>query len=236
MLASRFVVARRRPGRSFVQLLVVGSLVVVGVYLAYVYGRAAISLKFAAARVERDEVLEQNDELGRENAELRERVAILERAGQIDRKAYEDVDKYLLDLQSEIFSLKEEVAFYRGIVSSAGGVGLSIQSFEVEREGNSQAYRYRLVLTQDMKSDKVVSGTVDMSIAGVQDGLTKRVSSDELRSGESRHIEFEFKHFQKIEGTFTLPTGFSPHSVSVQLMDDGETVTERTFDWSGPVS
>lgn len=236
MLDSGFVVARRRPGRSLVQLLIVSSLVVASVYLTYVYGRAAISLEFAAAKMERDEVLKQNDQLDRENSELRERVAILERAGQIDRKAYEDVDQYLLDLQSEIFSLKEEVAFYRGIVSSAGGAGLSIQSFEIEREGNSQGYRYRLVLTQDMKSDKVVSGTVDMSIAGVQDGLTKRVSPDELRSGESHHIEFEFKHFQKIEGTFTLPTGFSPHSVSVQLMDDGETVTERTFDWSGPVS
>ncbi len=236
MLGSLFVIARRRPGRAFVQLLMVTSLVVVGVYLAYVYGRAAISIEFAAARAKRDEVLKLNDQFGRENAELRERVAILERAAQIDRKAYEDVDEYLVELQSEVFSLKEEVAFFRGIVSSSGGTGLSIQSFEIEREGSGLDYRYRLVLTQDMKSDKVVSGTVDMSIAGVQDGLTKRVSSDELRSGESHYIKFEFKHFQKIEGTFTLPTGFSPHSVSVQVMDDGEMVTERTFDWSGPVS
>ena len=87
-----------------------------------------------------------------------------------------------------------------------------------------------------MKSDKVVSGTVDMSIAGEQDGLTKQISSRELRGGDDRRIEFQFKHFQKIEGTFSLPRGFSPHSVSVQITDDGETVIEKTFDWPGPVS
>ena len=233
MLGTRLVVARHRPGRTFVQLLISAALVVGGVYLAYVYGRAAISLEYAAARHERDEVQLDNAQLDKENNELRKRIAIIERAGQIDRKAYQDVDEYLLDLQSEIFSLKEEVAFYRGIVSSSGTKGLSIQSFDVQPEGDGAGYRYRLVLTQDMKSDKVVSGTVDMSIAGEQDGLTKRLSSQELRGGDSRRIEFQFKHFQKIEGTFSLPRGFLPHSVSVQITNDGETVTEKTFDWPG---
>ena len=175
-------------------------------------------------------------QLLKENIGLRERIAILERAGQIDRKAYQDVDKYLLDLQSENFSLKEEVAFYRGIVSSPHTKGLGIQSFDVQQGHQGAVYRYRLVLTQDMKSDKVVSGTVDLSIAGEQDGFTKRLSSVDLRGGDNRLIEFQFKHFQKIEGTFLLPEGFSPRSVLVQIVGDGETVTERTFDWPMPVS
>ena len=135
MLGSRLVVARHRPGRAFLQLLIVVVVGVSGVYLAYVYGRTATSLEFAATRTERDQVKQQNTQLDKENTELRERVAILERAGQIDRKAYQDVDEYLLELQGEIFSLKEEVAFYRGIVSSSGGKGLASKASRLRRRG-----------------------------------------------------------------------------------------------------
>ena len=231
MFGSRLVVATHRPGRTALQLLILVIAAVGGIYLAYVFGRTTTSIGYAATRLERDEVRKENAQLTKQNIELRARVAILERAAQVDQKAYEDVDEYLLELQGDIFSLKEEVAFYRRIVSSSGGKGLGIQSFELEKEGNEVGYRYRLVLTQDMKSDKIVSGTIDMSIAGEQDGLTKRISSQELR-----RIEFQFKHFQKIEGTFSLPRGFSPHSVSVQITNDGEAVKEKTFDWPEPVS
>ena len=236
MFGARLIVAQHRPGRVVLQLTLVATMLVGGIYLAYVYGRTALSLEYAAARAERDEVQRENGRLDKESTELRARIAILERAGQIDRKAYQDVDVYLLELQSEIFSLKEEVAFYRGIVSSSGTKGVSIQSFDIEPKTDQVGFQYRLVLTQDMKSDKVVSGIVVISIAGAQDGLAKRISPEELRGEGSRDIAFKFRHFQKIEGMFSLPTGFSPHSVSVQLTTDGETVTEKTFDWLRPVS
>ena len=211
-------------------------LVAGGLCLAFIYGRATISLEYESIATERDQIKVNNAELQKENIQLRERIAILERASQIDKKAYQDVDAYLLELQSENFSLKEEVAFYRGIVSSPRSKGLGIQSFQVQQGSHDALYRYRLVLTQDMKSDKVVSGTVDLSIAGEQGGLTKRLSSKDLRGGDNRRIEFQFKHFHKIEGTFLLPRGFSPRSVSVEIMGDGETMTEKTFDWPMPVS
>lgn len=219
-----------------ISLALAALLIAGGLWVAFVYGKMTISLEHEATTIERDRIRDKNTRLQQQNIELREQIAILERANQIDKKAYLDVDEYLLALQSENFSLKEEVAFYRGILSSPRSNGLGIQSFQVQQGSHGVLYRYRLVLTQDMKSDKVVSGTVDLSIAGEQDGLTKRLSSEDLRGGDNRVIEFQFKHFQKIEGTFSLPRGFSPRSVSVQVMGDGETVTEKTFDWPVPVS
>lgn len=236
MSGNRFVVARYRPGRMMISLALAALLIAGGLWVAFVFGKMTILLKHEATTIERDQIRDKNTQLQQQNIELREQIAILERASQIDKKAYLDVDEYLLALQSENFSLKEEVAFYRGILSSPRSNGLGIQSFQVKQGGHGALYRYTLVLTQDMKSDKVVSGTVDLSIAGEQDGLTKQLSLEDLLGEDNRVIEFQFKHFQKIEGTFSLPRGFSPRGVSVQVIGDGETVTEKTFDWPVPVS
>lgn len=231
------MVARHRPWTALLQLIaVLGSIVVAG-YLAYAYGRATVSIEYTAVRSEREKLQDRNEKLAADNTALREHVAVLERGVQIDRRAYQDVDKYLVGLQNEIFALKEEVAFYRGIVSSDRGKGLRIQSFDVKRDGDGGDYRYQLVLTQDMKSDKVVSGTVNLSVAGEQAGRAAQLSSGDFEGGRGSGVEFQFKYFQKIEGRITLPQDFAPRSVSVQVTATGEQkrITEQTFDWPQPV-
>jgi len=186
--------------------------------------------------MKQDALLRDNSRLSQENVDFKARIAILERSRQIDGKAYGDVDQHLKRLQGEILALREELAFYRGIVSSNEARGVFIHTLVLEREGNTDAYRYSLVLTRNMRNGKVVSGTVDLSVSGELNGELKQLSREEMVTG-APVLAFEFKYFQRLEGRLRLPKDFVPHRVYVQVHTPGSRPpkVEKTFDWPGAV-
>ena len=238
MFGSKLIVKHHRPVGKPLLLLTFAALLVLVAFLAYVYGTATLSIKYASARKAKDEATVRIAELQAENKALAERVTLLERASQVDRQAYEDVDDHLRALQMEIFALKEEVAFYRGIVSSTRKTGFNIQSFEVRPDAEQSGYHYQLVLTNDMHNDQVISGTVTVLVSGEQNGRSRELSSEDLWPDTNHGIVFRLKHFQKVEGRFVLPDGFAPHSVTIHVVgaDDDGLVAERTFTWPQAVS
>lgn len=238
MKARALVVRRHRPWKDFLEALVAVVLFAAAGWLAYQAGRAVLVPKFDAARAANERLLIANQRLVAANARLEERVAILERSMQIGAKAQDDVRVHLTGLQEEILDLKEEVAFYRSIAESGRPRGLAIQSFNVRHDSDEDdAYRYRLVLTGDMKNDKVISGTVNFFVAGEQRGRLRQLSLAEVSDASSREISFQLKYFQKLKGRLRLPEDFIPHRVFVQVTASGETPStiERTFDWPTPV-
>jgi len=235
MRLRRHVIRPHRPLRSigFVVLVFV-ALGILG-YVLHLRDRQADAQEIAALKQERDSLQETVSELNARGAAMRERLAILERARQVDGKAYADVGEHLRSLQDEVLALKEEVAFYRGIVSAGKETGLNIQTFVLDKDGESNAYRFQLVLTQNMKRAKVIKGTVKLSVTGEQGGQSRRLNFDELSGEQTRALEFQFKYFQRLEGKFTLPEGFVPRQVHVNASASGKRPknVEQAFDWQG---
>ena len=69
--------------------------VFVGVWLSFDYGRQRAGFDSDAAAEQHKVLLEQLDEIRSANDELRSQNAILVQAGEIDRKAYAEVDNAL---------------------------------------------------------------------------------------------------------------------------------------------
>ena len=135
------------------------------------------------------------------------------RATSID-KAYGDVEKKLADLQAQVLKHREELTFYRGIVSPEDGIGgLRIQRFQVLPGGVDNHYRLRLVLVQSMRQDAVVSGSVSIQIEGMRGNKPVQLT---LRGCGRRNAQpmgrcrFQFRYFQNLEQTIVLPSGFEP--------------------------
>ena len=230
----RYVIYQRNPRRSAVKLVILGFLLTVIGYKVYETGwqhaGEDAALNAAEVRAQRKQV----KTLESDKAELRERVAILERAAQVERQAYSHVDRTLRELQDQILDLKEELAFYRGIVARRGEVrGLAIQSFKVQRDGDPGQYRYKLVLTRMEKNAKVLQGNVSLTVAGEQEGSFKRFTLSDLSGQGQRDLKLSFRHFQRLEGRLNLPEGFIPHRVEVKVKTSGkkQTQVEKTFDW-----
>lgn len=232
----RVVVRTHRPGRKVAKSLGALAILLALGYLLYVAGRESVPAERLTVPIVRTERGESNARLESTNQVLRKRVAILERAGQIERNAYAEVDHSLEQLQAEILDLREEVVFYRGIVASGQAGGLAIQSFQVQPDGGAREYAYRLVLTGDTKDGKVISGVVNLAVAGERGGRLTKLSLAELSDRKVPGISFQLRYFQKIRGHIRLPEDFIPHRVFVQVRAEGGTSgkVERTFDWPGP--
>ncbi len=232
------IIRQHRPVRDFVLAGVAAIAMGASAYALYMNASAWAREELSVLSEERDELMITVEALSGGNTVLRERVAILERAQQVEGKAYEGVDVHLRSLQDEVLALKEEIAFYRGIVSAGKEKGLKIQTFVVDKESSSGAYRFQLVLTQHLKRVKVISGTVKLNIVDEENGKPRRLLLSDMSGRQANSLKFEFKFFQRIEGRFTLPDGFKPDRLQIQVVSKGKrpASVEKSFEWQGITS
>lgn len=227
-------VRHHAPARVWALRLGLGALALVAVVAAFEYGRyrAGYDRQAAAAAVA--------DLQGRlaaaleENRRLRERVALLEQSQSIDQQARDRVQGTITELQNEILELREELAFYRGIVSPADSEsGLKIQSFTLAPAGADRHYRYKLVLIQAIKHDRRVQGEVAVYFHGRRAGESVRLSLADLLIESDTGLGYAFKYFQDFEGLLALPEDFTPLRVEVVATPSGRgaEAVRRSFEW-----
>lgn len=166
---------------------------------------------------------------------LREDKAVLQRAAQIERKAYNELDTTLKVLQAEILEHKEELAFYRGIISPKdSSSGLYLQNFYLTQNGDSRNYRYKVVLTQVLKNSRLINGKVKLQFDGLLNGESKILDLKEITAKKVRSLNYRFKYFQNVEGVVEFPEGFSLLRVKVQILPRGRQrdMIEKTIEWT----
>ncbi len=208
----------------------VGAAVVGAAIFVYDHGLSMAGFERALAARLQQRLEEENGGLKDENQQLRESLARAERAIQMDQAAYQDLDKSLQTSAQEIVKLREELNFYRNIISPADKKGgLRVQSLDIQPAGPGNFYRYKLVLIQALKHERSIYGTVNMEISGLQSGQNAVVK---IPAANERPIQVNLKYFQDIEGKFELPRGFRAHSIKVNVITAGGAQTvEAVYDW-----
>jgi len=213
--------------KLFIVAIVVIALIGVG---GYMYNHGLQMAGFDRLSVsERQQGLKQEiKKLKDDNLELRESLARAQRAIQMDQTAYQELDNALQDSAREIVKLREELSFYRNIISPANKVsGLQIQSLNIDRQREDE-YRYKLVLIQALKHDRNVYGNARLVVHGMQAG-----KDHELQFPGDKPLGVNFKYFQEFEGSIKLPGAFKPLRVMVRVQTsggDGRTV-EQVYSW-----
>ena len=131
---------------------------------------------------------------------------------------------------------RDAIAFYRGIVSPADGrPGLRVQDFRLTRGAEERQFNLRLVLVQAMKHDRKVSGDVNLSVEGVEDGAARTYAFAELLPAEARRDwPFSFRYFQNFDRQIVLPDGFTPERVHVEVRSRTRSIAsiEESFAWA----
>lgn len=227
MSAPRLIVRVHDPSRTAVRLALVAVLVAVAGWALFAAGRTA---------AEEDRRVARDAERARAEAtilirDLRERLAVAERSGQVDRQAHDELRQTLAGLNGEILQLREELAFYRGIVSpSDARRGVRIHDLEID--GVGEAWRYRLMLIQAMQHDRQAQGSATLTVFGTAAGVP---TSFEVNS---ENAAYDFRYFQALDGDILLPQGFTPARIEVVLQprSERETAIQQTFEWPGAVN
>lgn len=231
---TRLVVRPHRPLKTRILAAMVAVVLLTGGWSLYEYGRYRGGFDRFGAAEQQAAMANRVDALQQQIGSLREENAGLERARQVERQAYNELNTSLKRLQQEILELKEELAFYRGIVSPReASRGLRLQSFRLEPTGQERIWRYKLVLTQVLKNDNRVSGSVTMKVDGLLDGEQRSVPLSELSENSVTALKYGFKYFQNLEGQLVLPEGYAPERLTVEVRPgrgQGDRI-EQVYDW-----
>lgn len=234
MRKHRLVVKPHRPWKDALSWLGAAGVIVLALSAAFEYGRWRAGFDHVAAAREQARLIGEVRDAQRLNTTLRDRVALLERSSEIDETARAQVQGSLGELQDQLLELREELAFYRGIVSpDDAGTGIRVQSLKLTRGPQERMYHYRLVLIQSIKHEQRALGAVEVAVHGLQDGQPTRLGLAELGQADRSGLAYSFRYFQDFEGDIMLPTGFVPGRVEVTLTarSGGEPV-RKSFEWS----
>ncbi len=195
----------------------------------YEYGRSDGGYDVVAAFDQRQQLQQELDSSYQTNTQLREQMAVLERSSQIEQEAYKQLEGTVNGLQDEILELKEELAFYRGIVSPGDDqkAGLNLQTFELNPTLIERKFHYKLVLTQVLSNGVVAYGNISFSVEGSEEGQPKEYTLAQL-SDNTRELSFRFKYFQSFEGDLSLPEGFIPSKVNLVVKPKSRKHTQLT--------
>ena len=204
----------RRPIVIIVVLLVVALVLEVGFYLgqhAVFNGMGASPKSYKAMQ---KELVSLQNTLRSRDTEL----AILRTRQEVDRQALELVRRELAGQKEEIAGLEEGLGFYRSLISPGEiAPGLSLRGIELKAGEEPRQYNYRIVVQQEARKHEQLKGTLEVLINGISQGQPARYTLAELSEDfEGKGAALQFRYFQSIEGTLTLPEGFEPGVVSVE--------------------
>jgi len=174
----------------------------------------------------------RNDALVKKNARL-------SGDSKVDRDAYNSVNDSLISLQREILILKEELVFYRGIVSPAQAeYGVNLQEFSVGNGSNKESHSFKLVLTKSGKSNYSIRGDVIITAQGLLDGQVKTLTLGEISSVKKSELRYSFRYFQIFDGDLSFPKQFYPEVIKVVVKSRTKKVKSinSTFNWAELVS
>ncbi|TKB51509.1 hypothetical protein FCL40_02855 [Ferrimonas sediminicola] len=158
--------------------------------------------------------------------------AALEIDLQTERQSQADTVAMMATLQGQVDRLNTELIFYRNIMAPEKSAdGVVIHELAMEQIGDSDHYRYKLVLTQQKKRRGFSKGRVAVSLQGSRNGKPVTYSLTDL-GVEAKTLSFSFRYFQELEGAYRLPEGFVADQVQVRVSLSGSSkggTTEQVY-------
>lgn len=235
-MATKHHIQMHGARRTWVVRGVLFLLIGISAYLVFEFGRISAGYDIVDAARDRQAYENHIVALDDEITALKQEVALLETHREIDREAYKEVEGSLASLQAKIQEQRDAIAFYRGIVSPADGKsGLRVQDLKLTRGNAEREFNLRLVLVQAMQHDRKVSGDVNLSVQGNQDGVETVYTLTELNPAESeKGWPFSFRYFQDFNRQLVLPDGFTPERIHVEVHSKTRSIAsiEESFAWA----
>jgi cell division protein FtsL len=218
------------PLRRLLLFLVLVLAAAVGVAI-YEYSRSFGGPDRRTLEAEIERLRSQLRESEAEHSRLTATVTALEAQISVERAAQEQLARQAAELNAEASRLREDLSFFESLLPArANASGIQIRSFRMQQDGSPEAMRYRLLVQQAGRPERDFVGAVQMQVNFVRDGRNQSMHVPDPAVPESRRaLELSFRHYQRVEGTLTLPEGATARSVVVRVVAAGQTHAQQTF-------
>lgn len=219
--------------RALFGFLVLASAAAAGVGI-YEYGRQFAGPDRRALQVEIERLHSKVRELTSERDRYAALAAAYDSQLKVERAAQEQLLRQAAALETESNRLREDLAFFESLLPAAAGAakgtGVVIRSFRVQTADDSAGVtRYRLLVQQPGKPERDFVGGVQLTVAFVQGGRNFTLTVPAPNAPYDPALGLSFRHYQRVEGQFTLPVGAVARSVQVRIVANGEVRVQQTF-------
>lgn len=165
----------------------------------------------------------------RELEELNAKTIAAERQLQIERATFGDLARQVKVLAQENASLKEDLAFFQSLTATGKDGAVSVNRFRLSAEPVPGEYRYRMLLVQTGERMKEFSGRLQFVLNLQQEGrkvvLLLPSESDQTTAREYR---VSFKFFQRVEGSFRIPSDAVVQGIQVRIFEGNSDTPKLT--------
>jgi hypothetical protein len=148
----------------------------------------------------------------------------------VEHSAQEQVRVQVKMLEGENAQLKGDLAFFESLLPMpANAKGVVIRSFRLQSDGEPNSLRYRLLVQQSGRPERDFVGAVTLTVNLQEDGRPWILQLPDPAMPSAGPGPLSFRHYQRLEGNFSVPEGATVRSVLVRIHSEGETRAQQTF-------
>ena len=170
--------------------------------------------------------------------DLKQQVANLQRAAQVNGIATKALRGTLAQREEELSGLRADLGFYSRLVGGdAQRQGLKLQEVKLQLIANSRGWNLILSLTQTAKRGDEIHGNASVSVEGLRGD--KVVALDWSALGDAAQkdgLPFHFTYFQQLQGTIVLPADFRPTRLRILVQPSSGAPVSRAVTWAAALS
>jgi len=170
--------------------------------------------------------------------EERSRSTVAEREADVVRRANALLRESERERQDEIANLQADLEFYRRLGGASGSQGpLTVHYLELQPTQSPRVYRVIISLTQNLRWASSTSGSVQLSVDGISDGVAAHLAYKQILAESDKPLSFQFKYFQQLEQLITLPEGFEASRLTVRLKSSSlKAPVEQSWEWDSLIN
>jgi len=162
--------------------------------------------------------------------EERSRSTVAEREADVVRRANALLRESERERQDEIANLQADLEFYRRLGGASGSQGpLTVHYLELQPTQSPRVYRVIISLTQNLRWASSTSGSVQLSVDGISDGVAAHLAYKQILAESDKPLSFQFKYFQQL--------GFEASRLTVRLKSSSlKAPVEQSWEWDSLIN
>jgi cell division protein FtsB len=230
------VIRQHAPMRRMVLTITLAVVVLVGLYAAFELGRYYAGYSVISVMQERSRLNGSIAQLKASNQSLKARIIELETVNAGHAREDQVVSRTIGDLQAQVARQTEELAFYRAVVAEgAPPIGVRVGTVRLAATKPAGHFMVHVSLVRAGKTDGMTTGTVSLTVDGQEaGGKAATLDSKALAGGGDTGVTYDFRYYQDLEQTITLPPSFRPEHLTVEVSSSRKDIAPltQTFPWS----
>jgi uncharacterized membrane protein len=148
----------------------------------------------------------------------------------VERATREGIAVQMKTLEEDNARLRADLAFFESLLPAPTAArGVVIRSFQLQPDIDEATLRYRLLVQQSGRPDRDFVGTVVLKVSLQQDGRPTVLQLPDTAHPAAGPAPLSFRHYQRVEGSFSVPVGAVVRSVQVTISSGGEMRAQQTY-------